>query len=354
MNHPFFSNKKLLLFYLIVWILVSSIHAFILFYLYLTPVSLCIADGFVFNLLFALFGLSLWYVVAHSKYNKSPILNAIITHISSSALLLLIWISLGDFILSSFSGIDKRYDAFVSSAIPWRIISGLFFYSLLILIYYTIKYYNDLQEKAIHEARLNEIIRTTELDLLKSQINPHFLFNSLNSISSLTITNPQRAQEMIIKLSDFLRYTISQGSGNLVSLKEEIENVRRYLEIEQVRFGQKLNQQFYLSDKCLEQQIPAMILQPLYENAVKHGVYESTETVTIETTCTTEFSFLKLEITNNFDPYAKSRKGTGMGIRNIDERLKLLYHQESLLKTSRTENQFKVELLIPQNNHYGN
>lgn len=354
MNHPFFSNKKLLLFYSAVWILVSSIHAVVLFYLYNIPISLCLADGFIFNLLFALFGLSLWYIVAHSKYNKTPVLNAIITHITSSTLLLLIWISLGDFIVSAFSGINSNYDAYVSSAIPLRIISGLFFYSLLILIYYTIKYYNDLQEKAIHEARLNEIIRTTELDLLKSQINPHFLFNSLNSISSLTLTNPQRAQEMIIKLSDFLRYTISQGSGSLVSLKEEIENAKRYLEIEQVRFGEKLNQQFLLSENCLEQRIPAMILQPLYENAVKHGVYESTEAIHIQTTCTNDSDYLKLVIVNNFDPNAISRKGTGMGIRNIDERLKLMFHQDSLLKTTKTDNQFKVELFIPQKNSYGN
>ncbi len=354
MNHPFFSNKKLLLFYIIVWILVCSIHAVVLNFLYSIPLTLSIADSLVFNFLFALFGLSLWYIVAHSRYNKSPILNALVTHLSSSALLVLIWISLGDFIISAFTGIDQNYDSFISAALPWRIISGLFYYSILVLIYFTIKYYNDLQERAIHEARLNEIIRATELDLLKSQINPHFLFNSLNSISSLTITNPQHAHEMIIKLSDFLRYTISQGSGSLVTLKEEINNVKRYLEIEQTRFGNKLEQKFSVNDECLDKQIPAMILQPLYENAVKHGVYESTETVVIETLCITENNVLKISILNNFDSSSISKKGTGMGIRNIDERLKLMYHQDYLLKTSKTENQFKVEILIPQNTNHGN
>lgn len=354
MNHPFFSNRKLLLIYFTVWILVCSIHAFILNYLYSISVSLCIADALIFNLLFALFGIFLWYVVAHSRYNKSPVINTLITHVTSVTLLLLIWISLGDLIASAFNGIEQGYSDYLKTSLPWRIISGLFYYSILILIYYTIKYYNDLQERTIHEARLNEIIRTTELDLLKSQINPHFLFNSLNSISSLTITNPSRAQEMIIKLSDFLRYTISQGSGSLVSLKEEIENVKRYLEIEQVRFGDKLEQKFNLSENCLEHKIPAMILQPLYENAVKHGVYESTETVVIETNCSKENNLLKISIINDFDPEFTSKRGTGIGLRNIDERLKLMYHQNLLLKTSKTENKFKVELLIPQNTNHGN
>ncbi|MBI5541900.1 MAG: histidine kinase [Bacteroidia bacterium] len=348
MNHPFFKSLQHFLIYSGAWIIVTVIHAAVLLFFYNISISYSIIDGLIFNTLFALFGLSLWYIVAHSRYNKSPMLNGFITHITSAAFLLLIWISLGDFILSLFSGNNTNYDKFLSTALPWRIISGIFYYSILILIYYIINYYNALQERSIREARLNEIIRTTELDLLKSQINPHFLFNSLNSISSLTITNPAKAQEMIIKLSDFLRYTISQDSGSLVSLKEEIENAKRYLEIEQIRFGNKLQHIFNISDKCFQKLVPAMILQPLYENAVKHGVYESTEEILIKTKCTSEKNVLKIEITNNFDPEAKSRQGTGLGIKNISERLKLMFQQNNLLNINKEHNLFAVELQIPQ------
>lgn len=349
MNHPFLKKLRLLVIYIVVWILVTGIHAAVLFFFYRIPITLSLADGLVFNLLFAFFGLSLWYIVAYSKYSKSPFINGLITHLSSAVFLLLIWISLGDFIVSFFSGSNSEYDKFISTSLPWRIISGLFYYSNLVLMYYMINYYNERKEQSIREVRLNEMIRTTELDLLKSQINPHFLFNSLNSISSLTITNPPRAQEMIIKLSDYLRYSISQGSGSLVSLKEEIENVKRYLEIEQVRFGSRLEHMFNIAQNSSELFLPAMILQPLYENAVKHGVYESTQMIIIETKCTSENTFLKIEISNNFDPEAASRKGTGLGLKNINERLKLMYHQDMLLKTTKVNDSFTVEILIPQN-----
>ena len=348
MNHPFFKNLRILVLYFLVWILITGIHTSFIFFLYHIPLSLSIIDGLVFNLLFSLFGLSIWFIVAFSQHNKYPVLNGIITHVTSSVLLLLIWISLGDYIVSLFADNSTEYQFYISSSLPWRILSGMFFYSILVMIYYTINYYNKLQEQSVRESRLNDIIRTTELSLLKSQINPHFLFNSLNSISSLTITNPSRAQEMIIKLSDFLRYSISQGSENLVSLKEEIENVKRYLEIEQVRFGPKLEQKFNLSERCYNFFIPAMILQPLYENAVKHGVYESTEKVTIETSCSFENNNLKIEIYNNFDPQAASRRGTGLGLKNISERLRIMYHQDLLLKTIQEKDRFGVTLLIPQ------
>jgi len=349
MNHPFFKSIQHFILYAGAWIMVTAIHVAVLSFFYNILITFSIIDGLIFNILFALFGLSLWYIVAYSRYNKSPMLNGIITHVTSATLLLLIWISLGDFILSLFTGNNLQYDKFLSTAIPWRVISGIFYYSILILIYYIINYYNDLQERSLNEARLNEIIRTTELDLLKSQINPHFLFNSLNSISSLTITNPIKAQEMIIKLSDFLRYSISQDSGSFVSLKKEIENAKRYLEIEQIRFGNKLQHKFNISDNCLEKLVPAMILQPLYENAVKHGVYESTEEIIINTNCVSEKGVLKIKIINNFEPEAKSREGTGMGIKNISERLKLMFQQNNLLKIYKENNTFTVELQIPQN-----
>lgn len=165
----------------------------------------------------------------------------------------------------------------------------------------------------------------------------------------IVVESPSKAQEMIIKLSDFLRYTISQDSSSLVSLKEEIENAKRYLEIEQIRFGNKLQHIFNVSDKCLEKLVPAMILQPLFENAVKHGVYESTELVIITTNCISENGSLKINITNNFDPEAKSRQGTGLGIKNISERLKLMFQQNNLLNFNKEKNIFTVEIQIPQN-----
>jgi LytS/YehU family sensor histidine kinase len=176
-----------------------------------------------------------------------------------------------------------------------------------VLVYYLVIYYLNLQEKTKAEGRLNEMVRESELNLLKSQINPHFLFNSLNSISSLTITNPEQAREMTIKLSDFLRYSVSMGNSRFSTLGKEMEHIRKYLDIEKVRFGTKLQYTFTIDEACLDCEIPVMILQPLYENAVKHGVYESTGEVTVQTTTRSVNGYLEILITNDFEPGAPSK-----------------------------------------------
>jgi LytS/YehU family sensor histidine kinase len=243
------------------------------------------------------------------------------------------------------------YQDFLENSIPWRLISGALYYFLLVLVYYLVIYYQNLQERIKTEGRLNEMVRESELNLLKSQINPHFLFNSLNSISSLTITNPEQAREMTIKLSDFLRYSVSMGNNKFSTLTKELEHIRKYLDIEKVRFGSKLSYDFSIDKDCLDGEIPVMILQPLYENAVKHGVYESTGEVKVETTGKCKNGYLELRITNNFEPGAPSKKGTGIGLANIRERLKLLYKDDQLLKTVVKGNQFEVLLVFPQKNN---
>ena len=183
--------------------------------------------------------------------------------------------------------------------------------------------------------------------MLKSQINPHFLFNSLSSISSLTITDPGKAQEMVVKLSEFLRYSVSSNINTFTTLEKEMQNIHRYLEIEKIRFGDKLVFEFTMEPGFSTRNVPVMILQPLYENAIKHGVYESTEPVKVITDCKTFTDYFEIRISNDFDPSAPARKGAGIGLKNIRERLKLMYRNDSLLKTFVLNNVFRVVLTIP-------
>jgi two-component system LytT family sensor kinase len=130
-------------------------------------------------------------------------------------------------------------------------------------------------------------------------------------------------------------------------LKLELENTQRYLDIEKVRFGNKLEYRFEMNGDCNSVEIPVMILQPLYENAVKHGVYESTGQVTIWTRCNIRENYMEIIISNNFEPGAPLRKGAGIGLKNTRERLKLIYRNEKLLKTEIKGNVFEVALIIP-------
>jgi len=305
-------------------------------------------DGIFSTFLFALLGIPIWYITQLYQPGKTTTFNLVINQITVGVVTVSGWTFLTEVGVAWLTSLWPEYNAFAKINLAIRIASGIFIYVMLSLVYYLIIYYNNLQEKVKSEAKLQEMLTEVELNMLKSQINPHFLFNSLNSISSLTITAPERAREMLVKLSDYLRYSISTGNSNITTLGKEIENITRYLEIEKVRFGSKLQYRFDLSEEQLSCTIPPMILQPLYENAVKHGVYESTSTIIIQTRSWIENGFLHLRITNNFEPGVPSRKGASVGLYNIKERLRLTYRSDQLLQTQKHEGIFEVLLTIPQ------
>jgi two-component system, LytTR family, sensor kinase len=348
MEHPFLKDQRSFIYYSLIWILIAGIHFIVLLISGNKEILLLLTDSLIFNALFYLIGLSLWFMVRYTKSGKQNAVNVFINHLTTATIVSGIWLGGGYLIMQILFPDHHSYITFLKSSLPWRIIISVFYYLIIILIYYIIIYYNDLQEKLSTENKLRELVKQTELDVLKAQINPHFLFNSLNSINSLTITDPVKAQDMIIKLSDFLRYSVSQPADQFTSLKKEIENSSKYLDIEQVRFGNRLVYSIEATDNVLKASIPSLILQPLFENAIKHGVYESTETINIQTHCVMKGNMLEITIINNFDRDAKSRKGAGIGLKNIQERLKLIYKNEQLLKIVTENDLFKVTLFIPQ------
>jgi two-component system, LytTR family, sensor kinase len=349
-KHPVFQNLRTFSLYFGLWILLAGIHFFVLEMLYKLPVGPVLTDSLVFNFIYCLLGLILWYAIRFGQPKQTSLSTVALYQLTFLVVLLLVWAGSSYSLLRLFYPGNFEYQDFLENSIPWRLISGVLYYFVLVLVYYLVIYYQNLQEKIKAEGRLNEMVRESELNLLKSQINPHFLFNSLNSISSLTITNPEQAREMTIKLSDFLRYSVSMGNNKFSTLNKELEHIRRYLDIEKVRFGSKLAYDFTIEKECTDSEIPVMILQPLYENAVKHGVYESTGEVKVETTARYVNGYLELTITNDFEPGAPSRKGAGIGLTNIRERLKLLYKNDQLIKTTVRGNRFEVILVLPQKN----
>jgi len=348
MQHPVFKNTKSIVLYFGIWILLAGIQFIILIFQYHFPLEIALADSLVFNLLFAAIALPMWFTVRYSSPSSGWRFNILFNHLTSLVLLIVIWIGVAYSILALVFQNETVYNDFLTVSIPMRLISGVLLYVLVGLIYYLLIYNFNLQEKLKMEARLHSLLKETELNMLKSQINPHFLFNSLNSISSLTVTDPEKARDMVIKLSDFLRYSVSSGADSMTSLPEEFENIKRYLEIEKVRFGDKLRYDLRVGENCHNQKIPVMLLQPLYENAIKHGVYESSDQVKIETECMVGTGYTDISIVNDFDPDAVPRVGAGVGLNNIRERLRLTYQRNDLLKTWKEGNRYFVRLRIPE------
>jgi two-component system, LytTR family, sensor kinase len=269
--------------------------------------------------------------------------------VASGALSITLWVLITKFIMTTVLPEQNNYQAYWAATFPYRVGSVVFIYGLIILTYYIFESLSNLSEKNAREAKLESLVKETELKMLRSQINPHFLFNSLNSVSSLTITDPEKARDMVVKLSEFMRYALSRKDEQPVTLQNELENLRLYLDIEQVRFGDKLTTEEYIEGNCLDFKIPVMLLQPLYENAVKHGVYESTESVKIITRAKIIDGFIEIIISNNYDTTPSLRKGTGTGLLNVTRRLELFYGNKATIKTTKENGIYTVTLYLPTN-----
>jgi LytS/YehU family sensor histidine kinase len=293
-------------------------------------------------------GISLWYTVNFNTLENYGAVKIFLNHIAAAVITSGIWILCGYYIMHNVISGDKNYSEFLLNSLVWRFLIGILFYSIIISVDYVIIYYTNFQEKVLKEVELKALVKEAEIKTLKYQINPHFIFNSLNSISSLTISNPSQAQEMTIKLSSFLRNTLSKNEKQKSKLGEEINNAKLYLDIEKVRFTDKFEFVEKIKEECKELEVPSMILQPLFENAIKHGVYESLDKVTIKLLCGMEKEYFKITVENNYDSDSVPRKGEGIGIKNIKNRLKLIYGQENLLTVEKNNNIFKVNIYIPQ------
>jgi two-component system, LytTR family, sensor kinase len=349
MGHPILSNLKNLLYYCGIWLLILVLSTLLTVSNSGISLQLAFIECLIYDGSYAVLGIGLWYNIRYKNFEEIKPFNRIINHILEALVISFLWTSICYFfIISVIYGNDITHREIAYNGLPITFVFGIVFFALITLFYYLVLSYRNLQDKIKNETELQSLIQEAELSLLKSQINPHFLFNSLNSISSLTISNPAKAREMIIKLSDFLRHSIGHKEQQLTTLSEEIKLIKVYLEIEKIRFGERLQFDIQIDEQCAQFQIPVMLFQPLFENAVKHGVYESIEPITIHFNCVPLSKGLLVKISNNFDAEAPPRKGNKMGIKNVENRLKLIYHSDNLMKVNRFENTFEVELFIPK------
>lgn len=348
MQNPFAFKSTYSKAYWLSWGLMAIFYTAILRLVFDLPYDQAIADSLLFCLSFALIGLVIWNVVNYSSLEKDRVVNTLITHVAAAALLVFIWTSLIQTILSNiFFGYDNFY-AFNSELHYYRVIGGIVLYVFITLLYYLTIYYEEYQRKKEHEVEIEKHLKVAELSMLKAQINPHFIFNSLNSVSSLTLTDAEKAHEMVITLAEFLRYSIGKTGEELQSLTSEVNAIELFLSIEKVRFGDRLKFEIQCSGETSKAKLPALILQPLIENAVKFGTHESTLANTILMECDLVSNELNIMISNKIDKMIIPKKGKGIGLENVRTRLALVYSRNDLLHTTTDNDAFIVNIKIPQ------
>ncbi|KQR71296.1 histidine kinase [Pedobacter sp. Leaf176] len=211
-----------------------------------------------------------------------------------------------------------------------------------------------LEEQSETQGRLlaaQNLAKEAELNKLRHQLQPHFLFNSLNSVFALTMVNPKEAGVMITKLASFLRGTLKRDDELWVSVDEEMEYIQLYLDIEKVRFSHRLNIEVNVAEDTLNLCLPGTLLQPIVENAIKFGLYNTSSAITIKIDVSVEQDILHLKVQNPFDPEMRATGGTGFGLTAIKRRLYLLFANPHLLQTEiEANNLYITTLKIPQKN----
>jgi len=273
------------------------------------------------------------------------------------AYILLVWgvclvgicVGLDHLMLKNLMSGETAYLNFLYLSITARFCIGLLlmgFTAALSLLWYNLE---DNRENERKQNAAERLARDAELYNLRQQLQPHFLFNSLNSISALVVVEPEQARKMIQQLSDFLRGTIKTDETTRVPMSEELEYLKLYLEIEKVRFGHRLSTVITVDDEARNFVIPSLLLQPIVENAIKFGLYDTTGEVEIRISALSVQKDLVIEVTNPFDPETSSpRRGTGFGLNSVQRRLYLLYARGDLLQTSVSGHLFTTIVKIPQ------
>lgn len=207
----------------------------------------------------------------------------------------------------------------------------------------------EQKEETERKADLERLAREAELNKLRQQLQPHFLFNSLNSISALTGSQPEKARHMIQQLSDFLRGTLKNEGQKWTTLEEEIKYLELYLDIEKVRFGYRLQSKIETTEEVMKMKLPTMLLQPLVENAIKFGLYDTIGEVQILITAINNNGMLEVTVQNPFDETtAMPMKGTGFGINSIRRRLFLVFGRQDLLQIKKENDLYIAMVTIPQ------
>lgn len=346
--HPLLTRNRLGL-YVLAWLPLEAILIFLM--TSVGALSWLESSVIVIPLctLYAFICLSAWYTAKSAPIQRESALRLIVVHSLAAALLSYFWMGLGWVLVialsktSAFQGLDRRF----APLGPILFGVGYLLYLLSVASQYVIL---SLEASREAEARAMEIsihAREAELKALKAQINPHFLFNSLNSISALTSIDAARARDMCVLLGDFLRLTLGLGEKTSVRFSEELDLLQKYMAIEKVRFGTRLTMLEEIQEDSKPCLLPPLLLQPLLENAVKHGIACLPEGGHVRLAAQRQNGRLAILVENSWDPDSPPRRSGGLGLKNVQKRLEARYGKDASLRVNNEGELFQVSLSLP-------
>jgi len=349
-QHPVFKRREYLgayigLWTILAWLFIVSIQ---------TSSGLALSEAILLLtpmlVLYAVMALSAWYVCKAIPLRTAPGTQVFVTHLTAGLALSFVWLQAGTLYArllwpnASFRGIAERYAAHQTVLL----FDGVLLYLLVVGFFYVVVAIEASREAEARAAETITLARDAELRALRAQINPHFLFNSLNSISALTSIDPARAREMCLLLADFMRLTLGLGEKSTIVFSEELGLLEKFMAIEKVRFGERLRMEEDIQEEARRCLIPPLLLQPLLENAVSHGIAGMADGGWIRLYAHVREGRLSIRVDNERDDEAPARRRTGgVGLKNVRSRLEARYGGEASFRVEPGEDRFLVTITMP-------
>jgi LytS/YehU family sensor histidine kinase len=293
--------------------------------------------------------MSTWYICKSVSFGHAGIPMILLRHFVSMMVMVGIWLVL---IKICSMGLDELLNTdfwqtnFIRT-LPILATLGFFFYFLSCLIYYLMISEEKVQEAEHQVLEQRFLAAQAELRSLKTTIHPHFLFNSLTALSTLTISDPKRAQEVCLQLSDFFRYNLRYSQKESITVEDELRHVENYLSIEKTRLGDRLRTDLNIDQKALPIPFLPLTLLPLVENAVKHGIQQCIEGGILSIFIQKKETSLQIRVSNPFESLSQRQRGEGYGLTSLEQRIHAHYGEDAHLNIKRDEKIFSVTLTIP-------
>jgi hypothetical protein len=347
--HPILAQLRRLLLYLIGWIPFAGM----LTYLLAVPGGMTWLEAgtiaFPLCLLYAFVCLAAWYPCMATPLERSGLLRFLVTHVAGAVVASALWLLAARILGRMLAGMEEFHgiDARLSKDFPLLFATGVLLYLLAVGFHYVLLALEASREAEARMMQASVFARDAELRALKAQVNPHFLFNSLNSISALTTSDPAKAREMCILLGDFLRRTLGLGEKSGIPLEEEMSLIHAFVAVEKIRYGNRLQMDETIDKEALSAQVPPLLLQPLVENAVSHGIANLVEGGWIRLEALRRDGSLEIVVENLFDPEAPPRRRNGVGLANVRQRLEARYGSQASFRASTEGPRFRVALTLP-------
>jgi hypothetical protein len=347
--HPILGSVRRLAIYLLAWMLIGLLLSVGLGFSrggdWLTAVLFFVPLGVVY----ALITQSAWYVCRIFPLVRSRAWQVAVAQVFAAIFASALWVAAAGAwarVLAA-AGVDAAGGTLYDTQRPLLFVVGALLFWLVSVFFYLLIAFDASKDAERANVELTLLAREAELKALRAQIDPHFIFNSLHSISALTATNPEAARRMCLLLADFLRETLRLGGNQQIPLEEELALADRYLAIEQVRLGERLNIARETDSGAVTCLVPPLLLQPLVENAVKHGIAQLVEGGTIRMTATCAGSTLTITLENPCDPDRQRPRGVGLGLEVLRRRLTNQYGAADSVYAQERDGQFRVEVRIP-------